>query len=127
MVDRALTTSGPVRTCVGCRQRAAVTELIRFAAVVSADPTTESVPATVTLDRASGLAGRGAWLHPDRGCLRSAVRRRVFAHALRTPDVRVDESALGDEIDALLADREGRPTTDGGRRGSRATRPRQDR
>ncbi|MEH3155839.1 MAG: YlxR family protein [Gordonia paraffinivorans] len=127
MVDRALTTSGPVRTCVGCRKRAAVTELIRFAAVVSADPTTGSVSATVTLGRASDLAGRGAWLHPDRGCLRSAVRRRVFAHALRTPDVRVDESVLGDEIDALLADREGRPATDGGRRGSRATRPRQDR
>ncbi|GAA2067946.1 YlxR family protein [Williamsia deligens] len=123
MVDRALTTTGPVRTCVGCRRRAAVADLIRFAAVVSADPITEAVTTTVTLDRASDLGGRGAWLHPDRECLRSAVRRRAFIPALRAPDARVDESVLGDEIDAVLADREGRPAADGGRGESRADRP----
>jgi uncharacterized protein len=27
--------------------------------------------------------GRGAWLHPDAGCLRLAERRRAFPRALR--------------------------------------------
>ena len=29
------------------------------------------------------LPGRGAWLHPDGGCLEQAVRRRAFTRALR--------------------------------------------
>jgi predicted RNA-binding protein YlxR (DUF448 family) len=37
--------------------------------------------------------GRGAHLHPDPGCLATAVRRRAFARALRAP-VRVDEERL---------------------------------
>ncbi|WP_244515325.1 YlxR family protein [Actinopolyspora xinjiangensis] len=28
-------------------------------------------------------SGRGAWLHPDPACLRSAERRRAFSRALR--------------------------------------------
>jgi predicted RNA-binding protein YlxR (DUF448 family) len=37
----------------------------------------------VTVDAASSLPGRGAWLHPDQQCLRVAIRRRAFARALR--------------------------------------------
>ncbi|MFW0150299.1 DUF448 domain-containing protein [Mycobacterium sp. smrl_JER01] len=44
----------------------------------------------VTVDAARRLSGRGAWLHPDPGCLQAAVRRRAFARALRitgSPDI----------------------------------------
>jgi uncharacterized protein len=37
----------------------------------------------VTVDPATKLPGRGAWLHPDPQCLDAAIRRRAFARALR--------------------------------------------
>ena len=66
-------TSGPLRTCVGCRQRAAVSDLIRVVAHAG-----ECIP---DLDRR--LPGRGAHLHPTRECLELAERRRAFPRALR--------------------------------------------
>lgn len=66
-------TRGPVRTCVGCRKRAMATELLRVVVVDG-----ELVP-----DVRRRFPGRGAWLHVDPGCLRSAGRRRAFPRALR--------------------------------------------
>jgi predicted RNA-binding protein YlxR (DUF448 family) len=37
----------------------------------------------LTVDAASNLPGRGAWLHPDQQCLHAAIRRRAFGRALR--------------------------------------------
>jgi uncharacterized protein len=65
----------PIRTCIGCGERAARTELIR---VVAAGD--EIVP-----DAASRLPGRGAYLHPRLACLERAQRRKAFARALRLP------------------------------------------
>ncbi|MEZ5189928.1 MAG: YlxR family protein [Schumannella sp.] len=31
--------------------------------------------------------GRGAWLHPDPGCVEQAIRRRAFGRALRATDL----------------------------------------
>lgn len=70
----------PVRTCVGCRSRAAKPELLRVVAVSGA-----LVP-----DPRGRLPGRGASLHLDLGCLDLAERRRAFGRALRLaepPDV----------------------------------------
>ena len=67
-------TSIPVRTCVGCRKRAPVTELLRVVARSGA-----LVP-----DPRRRLPGRGAALHPTPGCLHAAERRRAFARALRS-------------------------------------------
>jgi predicted RNA-binding protein YlxR (DUF448 family) len=56
----------------------------------------------VTVDAAGDLPGRGAWLHPVPQCLRAAVRRRGFAHALRiagSPDI----SGVVEHIDCLAA------------------------
>jgi uncharacterized protein len=64
-----------VRTCVGCRLRAVAGELLRLV-VVDGD---------LVLDSRRRVAGRGAWLHPDLGCLAKADRRRAFARALRVP------------------------------------------
>ncbi|MCS0500747.1 YlxR family protein [Protaetiibacter mangrovi] len=62
-----------VRTCLGCRQRAPRTSLVR---VVARD-------GRVAVDTAAELPGRGAWVHPDPGCVASAIRRRAFGRALR--------------------------------------------
>lgn len=37
----------------------------------------------LVVDEARRMPGRGAWLHPDPGCLELAVRRRAFGRALR--------------------------------------------
>ncbi|BDZ65981.1 YlxR family protein [Agromyces mangrovi Wang et al. 2018] len=63
----------PVRTCIGCRSRAGRSSLLRVVVRES----------QVVVDTAASLPGRGAWLHPDRECLRLALRRRAFGRALR--------------------------------------------
>ncbi|WP_405602688.1 YlxR family protein [Streptomyces sp. NBC_01410] len=74
----------PERTCVGCRERAAKSDLLRI--VVTGD-------ACVPDDRGT-LPGRGAYVHPALVCLDLAVRRRAFPRAFRakgpldTADVR---------------------------------------
>ncbi|MCX5261288.1 MULTISPECIES: YlxR family protein [Streptomyces] len=65
----------PERTCVGCRQRAAKTDLLRIVAIEDA-----CVP-----DPRGTLPGRGAYVHPALVCLDQAVRRRAFTRALRAP------------------------------------------
>ena len=80
---------GPVRTCIGCRQRELAVELLRVVAVDSGNETGNG-SGVVTVDTARKLPGRGAWLHPDPKCLRDAVRRRAFGRALRiagSPDI----------------------------------------
>jgi hypothetical protein len=78
MAERALGSmrSAPVvRTCVGCRERAAKSELLRI--VAAGD---EVVP-----DPQARLAGRGAYLHPSPRCLERAQLRRAIPRALRVP------------------------------------------
>ncbi|WP_329334062.1 YlxR family protein [Streptomyces sp. NBC_00663] len=73
----------PERTCVGCRQRAAKTDLLRTVAIKDA-----CVP-----DPSGTLPGRGAYVHPALVCLDQAVRRRAFMRALRAPGA-LDVKAL---------------------------------
>ncbi|WP_406865461.1 YlxR family protein [Streptomyces sp. HUAS MG47] len=65
----------PERTCVGCRERAAKSDLLRIVAVEGA-----CVP-----DHRGTLPGRGAYLHPASVCLGLAVRRRAFPRAFKVP------------------------------------------
>ena len=67
----------PVRTCVGCRQRAAKADLLR---VVLDD---RGAGREVVPDPGGRLPGRGAHLHPTPDCLQLALRRRAFPRALR--------------------------------------------
>ncbi|OUZ07983.1 hypothetical protein BHE97_14890 [Aeromicrobium sp. PE09-221] len=79
--------SSVIRTCIGCRERADKSTLVR----VVAQPGASDGSFAVVPDTDGTLPGRGAHLHPSSECLELAVRRRAFGRALR---------------------REGRPQTD---------------
>jgi uncharacterized protein len=74
---------GPIRTCIGCRRRAAAAELLRVAVATDASGTAVAVP--VVPDPRRRIQSRGAWVHPDPGCVALAQRRRAFARALHVP------------------------------------------
>ncbi len=63
----------PVRTCVGCKERAAKSSLLRV--VVTGDG--------IVPDPQARQPGRGAYLHPSLACYELAQRRRAFSRALR--------------------------------------------
>ncbi|HEY3879608.1 MAG TPA: YlxR family protein [Trebonia sp.] len=63
----------PLRTCVGCKARAAKSSMLRL--VVAGDG--------IVPDPQARQPGRGAYLHPSLECYELAQRRRVFARALR--------------------------------------------
>ncbi|MFI0086132.1 YlxR family protein [Streptomyces bobili] len=83
MSGRTHTGACPERTCLGCRERAAKTELLRTVAIKDA-----CVP-----DPRGTLPGRGAYVHPALVCLDQAIRRRAFTRALRAPGA-LDTKAL---------------------------------
>lgn len=69
----------PVRTCIGCRERADQRTLVRVVATWDdSEQSTRVVP-----DLGDALPGRGAHLHPNVRCLEQAKRRRAFGRALR--------------------------------------------
>ncbi|WP_405978332.1 YlxR family protein [Streptomyces sp. NBC_00158] len=74
MSGRTQARACPERTCVGCRERAAKSDLLRIVAIRD-----ECVP-----DPRGTLPGRGAYVHPAVVCLDQAVRRRAFPRALRS-------------------------------------------
>ncbi|MEU6601481.1 YlxR family protein [Streptomyces flaveolus] len=75
MSGRTHTRACPERTCVGCRERAAKTDLLRIVEIEGA----------CAPDPRGTLPGRGAYVHPALVCLDQAVRRRAFPRALRVP------------------------------------------
>lgn len=85
----------PVRTCVGCKERAAKSDLLRLV-VVADDEAVQAPPGAqcasgaeqyrrVVPDPSGRRPGRGASLHPDLRCLDLAERRRAFPRAFRVP------------------------------------------
>jgi predicted RNA-binding protein YlxR (DUF448 family) len=82
----------PVRTCVGCRQREASSDLLRV--VVDGTRT----PPVLVPDPRRRQPGRGAHLHPVPDCLDLAERRRAFPRALRLPGP-IDTGVLRDWVE----------------------------
>jgi len=66
----------PVRTCVGCRQRAISSELLR---VVLKE-------GQLLADPKSIFHGRGAWIHSSSDCLKLAIDRKAFGRAFRSAE-----------------------------------------
>ncbi|MBD0861303.1 YlxR family protein [Gordonia sp. zg691] len=81
--------------CIGCRQRAETSELVRVVAQQS-----EATPAVV-VDTAKTMPGRGAWLHARTECISTATRRKAFASALRAPGLTVDPDDLTEQLGAI--------------------------
>ena len=64
-----------MRTCVGCKERAAKSSLLRLVAAGDA----------IQPDPPARLPGRGAYLHPSQECFELAQRRKALSRALRRP------------------------------------------
>jgi predicted RNA-binding protein YlxR (DUF448 family) len=71
----------PVRTCIGCRREVAQDKAIRLA--LTAAQNAETTPPLVVWDTDRALPGRGAWLHRQRECLETALKRKAFNRAFR--------------------------------------------
>ena len=71
--DATLKVVPSMRTCVGCRERDARSNLVRLVVV----------DGRVVVDPKASMPGRGAWLHPRSACLDNACRRRACDRALR--------------------------------------------
>ncbi|SDP41954.1 Protein of unknown function [Nakamurella panacisegetis] len=102
---------GPIRTCVGCRDKADASTLLRVVVV----------DGVITPDPRHRLPGRGAWLHPRAECLDLAERRRAFGRALRFSSAGSDSageatrggaggSADVSEVRTFLTPKAGRPS-----------------
>ena len=65
---------------MGCRERAAKSELLRV--VIGSEP---SGHLAARPDPGGSAAGRGAHVHPTLECYDLAERKRAFARALRVP------------------------------------------
>ena len=76
----------PMRQCLGCRERKPKKELIRVVR-----PPDGSAP---FLDFRGKANGRGAYVCPDKGCLKKAAKSRALERALGT--------AIPEEVHAQL-------------------------
>jgi predicted RNA-binding protein YlxR (DUF448 family) len=76
-----------MRTCIGCRTKAAAAELLRVVVARTSSGVVSSSTDMVLVvpDPDRSASGRGAWLHPDLACALLAQRRRAYARALRVP------------------------------------------
>lgn len=69
----------PVRTCIGCRELASRSDLIRLVV--------DRATAVVVIDQNKALPGRGAWVHQNPHCLSNCLK--ALGHRLR---IGVDEA-----------------------------------
>ncbi|MCP3758667.1 YlxR family protein [Streptomyces sp. TBY4] len=93
MSGRTQARACPERTCVGCRERAAKSDLLRIVAVGD----------KCVSDPRGTLPGRGAYVHPAVVCLDQAVRRRAFPRAFKSAgplDTAELHHAVADEAEA---------------------------
>jgi uncharacterized protein len=79
------------RTCIVTREAVSPEELIRFVAAPDG---------TVVPDLKRQLPGRGCWVKVDRALVETAIKRKIFARALKA-DVKAAPD-LGDLVDKLL-------------------------
>jgi predicted RNA-binding protein YlxR (DUF448 family) len=79
----------PQRTCLGCRQVKAQSELIRFV---------RSPEGEILVDLKGRLPGRGAYLCNSRDCMMAAVNRQQFNRAFRSECQPADLSTLIERV-----------------------------
>ena len=77
----------PMRQCTGCREMKPKRELTRVV---------KSPDGKISLDFTGKVPGRGAYVCPDPGCLKKAIKSKALGRAL--------DAAIPDEIYAQLSD-----------------------
>jgi predicted RNA-binding protein YlxR (DUF448 family) len=63
----------PERMCVGCRQKNGKNTLIRVV----------NNKSEISVDSGGKSHGRGAYIHSDSGCLKTAIKKRSLDRALK--------------------------------------------
>ena len=86
----------PERTCVGCRGKGPKPSLLRVV---------RTEDGIVRFDLTGRAAGRGAYLHPDPGCVMRATRHGSLGRALRAPLAPAQAASLMQELGTMLGDR----------------------
>lgn len=76
----------PVRTCTGCRQAKNKKDLIRVV---------RDKEGNVSVDATGKLNGRGAYICPDKECLKKAIKNKGLEKTLKI-------SGIGEEIYSQL-------------------------
>ncbi|HEX2266843.1 MAG TPA: YlxR family protein [Actinomycetota bacterium] len=84
----------PERTCVGCRKKADKSELLRLVRRSDGD---------ISVDPGAKAPGRGAYVHPRDECIRTAIRSRSIARALKT---QIPADRTGSLIEEVIKARE---------------------
>ncbi|MCD2261697.1 YlxR family protein [Dietzia aurantiaca] len=84
--------AGPTRTCVGCRGRDSDSRLLR----IVHDPRS----AALSPDPRRRASGRGAWVHRDERCIRTALDRKAFIRSLRVAG-NVSQDAVSGVLEAV--------------------------
>jgi len=92
----------PMRTCVACRESRPKRELVRVV---------RSVEGAITIDSSGKLAGRGAYLCPQRSCWELALKRKSLDHALKMTLTAKDIESLSVYAQGLEEEREVRCKT----------------
>lgn len=82
----------PLRTCVGCRGRAAKAALVRVV---------RTAEGAARVDPSGTASGRGAYLHPSPACLDAAERRDAFGRALGSEVGPEEARKLREIVDAM--------------------------
>ncbi|MEP6477221.1 MAG: YlxR family protein [Actinomycetota bacterium] len=85
--------AGPERSCVGCRRRAPKALLLRIV---------RTSQNSLLVDPSGSAPGRGAYVHPDPGCVEAAFAREGLARALRAGARRDGADRLRDVIEQEL-------------------------
>ncbi|QCT36490.1 YlxR family protein [Schaalia odontolytica] len=75
---------------MGCGAHAQRSALVRIA---------RSPDGSIRLDRTATLPGRGAWIHPDAGCVQKARARRGLARSFRMGNV---TDGVWDDVEELI-------------------------
>ncbi|HJE90829.1 MAG TPA: YlxR family protein [Dietzia timorensis] len=101
---------------MGCRRSEPLSDdLVR---VVAVEHGSSIVP-----DRSATMAGRGAWVHRNADCVRTALERKAFPRSLRV-GLNADVSALNEFVAQLCGDQTIPPADAQGRRSEEMDRNR---
>jgi predicted RNA-binding protein YlxR (DUF448 family) len=85
----------PERTCVGCRGKTEKGALIRVV---------RGPDGRMAVDPTGRGAGRGAYVHPTRECLRLALRKGAIARALHASLGEAEAARLVEELERMVGE-----------------------